>query len=70
MAVKTLFNIPYAGVDKDGEYDLLIGLNGECSIVIQLVKRDEEPEAAPVVEGAAEPEIIGRKAEDEEEAEE
>jgi conjugation system TraG family ATPase len=37
MAVKTLFNIPYAGVDKDGEYDLLIGLNGECSVVIQLV---------------------------------
>ena len=36
MAVKTLFNIPYAGVDKDGEYDLLIGLNGECSVVIQL----------------------------------
>jgi conjugation system TraG family ATPase len=37
MAVKTLFNIPYAGVDKDGEYDLLLGLNGECSVVIQLV---------------------------------
>ncbi|MFD2865116.1 TraG family conjugative transposon ATPase [Mucilaginibacter antarcticus] len=37
MAVKTLFNIPYAGVDKGGEYDLLIGLNGECSIIIQLV---------------------------------
>jgi conjugation system TraG family ATPase len=37
MAVKTLFSIPYAGVDKDGEYDLLIGLNGECSVVIQLV---------------------------------
>ncbi|PAW95439.1 conjugal transfer protein TraG [Mucilaginibacter sp. MD40] len=37
MAVKTLFNIPYAGVDKDGEYDLLIGLNGECSVVIQLI---------------------------------
>ena len=37
MAVKTLFNIPYAGVDKDGEYDLLIGVNGECSVVIQLV---------------------------------
>jgi hypothetical protein len=37
MAAKTLFNIPYAGVDKDGEYDLLIGLNGECSVVIQLV---------------------------------
>jgi conjugation system TraG family ATPase len=37
MAAKTLFNIPYAGVDKDGEFDLLIGLNGECSVVIQLV---------------------------------
>ncbi|GAA3989523.1 TraG family conjugative transposon ATPase [Mucilaginibacter dorajii] len=37
MGVKTLFNIPYAGVDKDGEYDLLIGLNGECSVVIELV---------------------------------
>jgi conjugation system TraG family ATPase len=37
MAVKTLFSIPYAGVDKDGEYDLLIGLNGECSVVIQMV---------------------------------
>jgi conjugation system TraG family ATPase len=37
MAVKTLFNIPYAGVDKDGEYDLLIGVNGECSVVIQMV---------------------------------
>ncbi|MFA6083406.1 TraG family conjugative transposon ATPase [Mucilaginibacter sp.] len=37
MAVKTLFNIPYAGVDRDGEYDLLIGLNGECSVVIQMV---------------------------------
>ncbi|MFA6084765.1 TraG family conjugative transposon ATPase [Mucilaginibacter sp.] len=37
MAVKSLFNIPYAGVDKGGEYDLLIGLNGECSVVIQLV---------------------------------
>lgn len=37
MAVKTLFNIPYAGVDKDGECDLLIGVNGECSVVIQMV---------------------------------
>lgn len=37
MAVKTLFNIPYAGVDKDGEYDLLIGLSGECSVVIRMV---------------------------------
>ncbi|NHA05499.1 TraG family conjugative transposon ATPase [Mucilaginibacter sp. HC2] len=37
MGVKTLFNIPYAGVDKDGEYDLLIGLNGEYSVVIQMI---------------------------------
>jgi conjugation system TraG family ATPase len=37
MPVKTLFDIPYAGVDKDGEYDLLIGLNGECSVVIQMI---------------------------------
>lgn len=37
MSVKTLFNIPYAGVDKDGECDLLIGGNGECSVVIQMV---------------------------------
>lgn len=37
MAAKTLFNIPYAGVDKDGEYDLLIGLSGECSVVIRMI---------------------------------
>jgi conjugation system TraG family ATPase len=36
MAVKTLFNIPYLGVEKSGEYDLLIGVKGECSIVIQM----------------------------------
>ena len=37
MAVKTLFNIPFAGVDKSGEYDLLIGLNGECSVIIKII---------------------------------
>jgi conjugation system TraG family ATPase len=37
MAAKTLFNIPYAGVDKEGEYHLLVGFNGECSVVIQMV---------------------------------
>ncbi|NCD68287.1 TraG family conjugative transposon ATPase [Mucilaginibacter agri] len=37
MAVKTLFNIPYAGIDKNGAYDLLIGLNGEFSVIIQIV---------------------------------
>jgi conjugation system TraG family ATPase len=37
MAVKALFNIPYAGVDKSGEHDLLIGLNGEYSVIIRIV---------------------------------
>lgn len=37
MAVKTLFNIPYAGIDKSGDYDLLIGPNGECSVIIRII---------------------------------
>jgi conjugation system TraG family ATPase len=37
MAAKTLFNIPFVGVDKSGEYDLLIGTTGECSVLIQMV---------------------------------
>ena len=37
MAAKTLFNIPFAGVDKNGEYDLLIGLNVEYSVIINLI---------------------------------
>ncbi|GGA95511.1 hypothetical protein GCM10011500_09150 [Mucilaginibacter rubeus] len=36
MGVKNLFNIPYAGVDQSDDYDLLIGLNGECSVVIRM----------------------------------
>lgn len=47
MAAKTLFNIPYAGVDKSGTYDLLIGRNGECSVVIRVVN--------PVIRYAAYP---------------
>jgi conjugation system TraG family ATPase len=47
MAAKTLFNIPYAGVDKSGAYDLLIGRNGECSVVIRVVN--------PVIRYAAYP---------------
>ncbi|MFC0513146.1 TraG family conjugative transposon ATPase [Mucilaginibacter angelicae] len=47
MAVKTLFNIPYAGVDKSGEYDLLIGKNGECSVIIRIVN--------PVIRYSADP---------------
>ena len=37
MAAKILFNIPFAGVDKSGEHDLLIGQNGECSVVISMI---------------------------------
>ena len=37
MAAKTLFNIPFVGVDKSGEYDLLVGTTGECSVIIQMV---------------------------------
>jgi conjugation system TraG family ATPase len=37
MAAKTLFNIPYAGVDKNGDYDLLIGLQGEISVIIRII---------------------------------
>ncbi len=28
--------MPYAGVDKTGEYDFLVGLNGECSVIISM----------------------------------
>lgn len=36
MAAKTLFNIPYAGIDQSGDYAMLIGLNGEYSVVIEM----------------------------------
>ncbi|GAA4339724.1 hypothetical protein GCM10023149_50620 [Mucilaginibacter gynuensis] len=36
MAVKNLFNIPYAGIDRHGDYDLLIGLSGEVSVIIRM----------------------------------
>jgi len=36
MAAKNLFNIPYAGIDKTGDYHMLLGLNGEYSVVIQM----------------------------------
>ena len=37
MAAKSIFNIPFAGVDKNGEYEMLIGLNGESSVIISMV---------------------------------
>jgi conjugation system TraG family ATPase len=36
MAGKSLFNIPYAGVDHTGNLDLLIGMKGEFSAVIRM----------------------------------
>lgn len=36
MAARTLFEIPYAGVDRSGEFDLLIGLTGEYSVVMKM----------------------------------
>jgi conjugation system TraG family ATPase len=47
MAVKNLFNIPYAGVDKGVDFDLLIGNAGELSVVIEMTN--------PVVRFSAHP---------------
>ncbi|QXV63664.1 TraG family conjugative transposon ATPase [Mucilaginibacter sp. 21P] len=47
MAVKNLFDVPYAGVDRNGDYDLLIGLTGEYSLIIEV--------ANPVIRYAADP---------------
>ncbi|GAA4331770.1 hypothetical protein GCM10023149_37760 [Mucilaginibacter gynuensis] len=51
MAVKSSFNLPYAGVDKTGEHHLLLGLCGEYSIVIQMVN--------PVIRYSANPAEYG-----------
>lgn len=37
MAVKNLFDIPYAGVDQGADYDLLISTAGELSVVIEMI---------------------------------
>jgi conjugation system TraG family ATPase len=47
MAAKKVFKIPYAGVDTSGEFDLLIGLNGEYSVIISHIN--------PVVRFSASP---------------
>lgn len=48
MTAKTLFNIPYSGVDHHGDYDLLIGLNGEFSVVIRMTNPVIRYSAYPV----------------------
>jgi len=37
MAAKKLFDIPYAGIDKQGDTHMLIGSRGECSVVLRMV---------------------------------
>jgi conjugation system TraG family ATPase len=36
MSKKNLFKMPYIGIDQLGDYHLLYGLNGECSVVISM----------------------------------
>jgi conjugation system TraG family ATPase len=36
MPAKQTFNLPYAGIAREGEYDLLYSLNGDCSIVFSI----------------------------------
>jgi conjugation system TraG family ATPase len=47
MAAKATFEIPYIGVDKSGEFDLLIGTGGEYSVIIKMTN--------PVIRYAAYP---------------
>ena len=47
MAGKQVFKIPYIGVDKSGEYDLLVGSNGECSVIIRITNPVTRYAAAP-----------------------
>jgi conjugation system TraG family ATPase len=37
MGAKKLFDIPYAGVDRSGDYHLLLGSGGEYSVIIRMV---------------------------------
>jgi hypothetical protein len=47
MAGKTVFKIPYIGVDKSGIYDLLVGQSGECSVIIKITNPVIRYSAAP-----------------------
>lgn len=37
MAVKTLFEMPFIGVDNRGEFDMLIGAGGDYSVILKIV---------------------------------
>lgn len=47
MASKTVFKMPYIGIDKSGAFDLLVGLNGEYSVVIKIANPVIRYSAAP-----------------------
>ena len=36
MPAKQVFDLPYIGIDKTGAHELLIGKNGECSVIIAI----------------------------------
>ena len=36
MPAKQVFDLPYIGIDKTGNYELLIGKNGECSVIFAI----------------------------------
>src|ERR1035437_5033087 len=47
MAGKQVFKMPYLGVEKSGDYDFLVGTNGECSVIISITNPVTRYSAAP-----------------------
>jgi len=47
MPAKQVFDLPYIGVDKSGSYDLLVGKDGECSVIVALTNPVVRYSAAP-----------------------
>jgi conjugation system TraG family ATPase len=47
MAAKQIFKMPYLGIDKSSGYELLVGVNGECSVIIKINNPVTRYSAAP-----------------------
>ncbi|MDP9079977.1 MAG: TraG family conjugative transposon ATPase [Bacteroidota bacterium] len=47
MSPKQVFDLPYIGVDKSGNFDLLVGAGGECSVIIAVTNPVVRYSAAP-----------------------
>ena len=47
MPAKQVFKLPFIGVDKTAEHNLLVGTGGECSVIIQLTNPVLRYSAAP-----------------------